>query len=106
MRVRLHHVFVVAGLLAGTVAGALLIAPLVFGVLLGAGAGLAGGAFIAAIISGEQLASGGSSSGTRTRRRQVNPALRHFEVSAPPSTNGKHEHNPSETEDASRDRLN
>ncbi len=106
MPVRLHHLFVVGGLAAGIAAGVLLLDtdPAAMGWLLGAGSGLAGGAFIAAMVSGEQLASGGGD-GSRTRRRGVNPALRHLEntwqPTAPPSTNGKHEDHPSETPDRS-----
>ena len=101
MPVRSHHLLVAAGLAAGIAAGIFLIDtdPSFFGWLVGAGA-----AFIAALVSGESLVSSGGGASTRTRSRRVNPALRHWEPSAPPSTNGKHEHSSSEASDASTDR--
>jgi hypothetical protein len=104
MRLRLHHVIVLLGTALGIAGGVFVLDtdPQVFGALFGAGAGLAGGAFVAAITSGEQVVGGGPT-GTRTRRGRPNPALRHWEQSVPPATNGAHEREPSDVE---RDRLN
>lgn len=56
------HVFVVVGAaLIGLIAGSRLIDPAVLGALLGLGAGLGGGAFVAAIATGTNLAGGAGS---------------------------------------------
>lgn len=81
MRIRSHHLFVLVGLIAGIV-GAVYIEtePRLVGWLFALGAGLGGGAFLAAITSGEALAGSGGASGAgdrgqRTRRgNPVRPA--------------------------------
>jgi len=59
MRGRLHYLFVIVGLAAG-IGGAIFIEtePRILGWLFAIGAGLAGGAFLAAIVSNEPLAGG------------------------------------------------
>lgn len=57
---RLHHLFVYGGAIAGAAAALLLdTEPRLLGWAFGIGAGLAGGAFLAAIFTGEPLAGGG-----------------------------------------------
>jgi hypothetical protein len=56
----------VIGLFAGIVA--LDTEPAIFGWLFGAGAGITGGAFIAAVTSGQQIVSGPAAPGSRTPR--------------------------------------
>ncbi|MGE3856843.1 MAG: hypothetical protein AB7G21_07785 [Dehalococcoidia bacterium] len=59
MRLRLHHVLVLLGLTAGIIVGTLVeTEPRYVGWLFALGGGLAGGAFLAAILSGDALASG------------------------------------------------
>lgn len=94
MMPRLHHLFVFGGLTLGLAAGIFLVdtSPAFFGWLFGGGAGLAGGAFAAAIVTGEELAGGSRQS---ARRGRANPALRHWDE-VTPSSNGTHEHAPNE----------
>ncbi|MEX2230116.1 MAG: hypothetical protein WEB13_10825 [Dehalococcoidia bacterium] len=65
-----HVLTVIAGLVIGLAAGALLLdtQPPVLGWLFGAGAGVIGGTFIAAIASGEQIVSGPAPPGSGRRR--------------------------------------
>ncbi|MFA7248575.1 MAG: hypothetical protein WC273_02995 [Dehalococcoidia bacterium] len=59
MPLRLHHVMVIGGLVAGIVAARFMDTdPPLLGWLFAVGAGLAGGAFLAAIVSGDALAGG------------------------------------------------
>jgi len=59
MHLRLHHVLVVLGLVLGIVAATFIqTEPRYIGWFFAVGGGLAGGAFLAAILSGDQLASG------------------------------------------------
>ena len=57
-----HVVVVPVAAVAGTFVGLNFIEPAILGALLGLGAGLGGGAFIAAIATGTNLAGGGTSS--------------------------------------------
>ena len=65
-----HVLLVGGGFAIGLVAGvgALDTEPAFFGWFFGAGAGLTGGAFIAAVTSGQQIVSGPAAPGGRTRR--------------------------------------
>jgi len=71
MRLRLHHILVFAGLAAGLFVATLIdTEPRYIGWLLSVGGGLAGGAFLAAILTGDALASGPAPrSGRGTRGR-------------------------------------
>jgi hypothetical protein len=57
-----HHLIVYGGTALGTLAGVFIfdVEPAVMGWLFGAGAGMAGGAFVAAVSTGDTLASGPS----------------------------------------------
>lgn len=69
MRLRLHHVLVLIGLAAGFGVGTLLdTEPAYIGWLFSVGGGLAGGAFLAAILSGDALASGAAPQARRGAR--------------------------------------
>ncbi len=58
---RLHHLFVYGGVIAGAAAALLLdTEPRLLGWAFGIGVGLAGGAFLAAIFTGESLIGGRS----------------------------------------------
>ncbi len=75
MRLRLHHVLVVGGLVAGLAAAVLIpTAPRFIGWCFFTGAGLAGGAFLAAMLSGDALASGPRPAGGRGGRGPTRPA--------------------------------
>ena len=64
---RLHHLLIYGGVIAGVAAALLLdTEPRLLGWVFGIGAGLAGGAFLAAIFTGESLV-GGRSRGTSRR---------------------------------------
>ena len=71
MRLRLHHLLVLLGLLAGGYVATIIdTEPRYLGWLFAIGGGLAGGAFLAAILSGDALASGPAPrSGRGTRGR-------------------------------------
>jgi hypothetical protein len=71
MRLRLHHLLVLLGLIVGGyVATVIETEPRYVGYLFAIGSGLAGGAFLAAIFSGDALASGPAPrSGRGTRGR-------------------------------------
>ena len=59
MRLRLHHLLVLLGVAVGIVVATMLeTEPAYLGWLFSLGSGLAGGAFLAAIFSGDALASG------------------------------------------------
>lgn len=59
MRLRLHHLLVLLGVAIGVIAATLIeTEPRYLGWLFAIGSGLAGGAFLAAIFSGDALASG------------------------------------------------
>jgi hypothetical protein len=60
---QVHVLVVVVTALVGLFAGSRLIEPVILGALLGLGAGLGGGAFVAAIATGTNLAGGGNRSG-------------------------------------------
>lgn len=97
MKPGLHHLFVFGGLALGLTAGIFLIEsePAFLGWLFGSGAGLAGGAFAAALTSGEQIAGGSGKPTSSSRRTRGNPALRHWDQTAS-SSNGTHEHTSNE----------
>lgn len=59
---RLYYLLVVGGLMAGLAVGIFVIdfEPAIVGWVVGAGVGLTGGAYLAAITSGEPLAGGGT----------------------------------------------
>ncbi len=57
---QLHVFVVVIAAVVGLVVGSRFIDPTILGALLGLGAGLGGGAFIAAIATGTNLAGGGA----------------------------------------------
>jgi len=66
MRLRPYHLIVTVGLVAGIVAATFIqTEPRILGWLFAIGGGLAGGAFIAAITSGDALASGPAPRGRR-----------------------------------------
>lgn len=69
MPLRRHHFLVATGLIAGIVVGSLIhTEPAYVGWLLSIGCGISGGAFLAAITSGDALAGGSPPPGTRGRR--------------------------------------
>ena len=69
MRLRLHHLLVLIGLGVGAFVGSVLDTdPAYLGWLFALGGGLAGGAFLAAIFSGDALASGPAPRGGRGTR--------------------------------------
>ena len=66
MRLRPYHLIITVGLIAGIVAATFIqTEPRILGWLFAIGGGLAGGAFVAAITSGDALASGPARSGGR-----------------------------------------
>ncbi len=74
-----HHVIIGAGLVVGVLLGVFVFDtdPAVMGWLFGLGLGLSGGAFVAALASGEMLAGGGGGGegGRRRRARSDAPWL-------------------------------
>lgn len=84
MRLRMHHLLVLTGLAVGVfVATAIDTEPAYLGWLFAIGGGLAGGAFLAAIFSGDALASGPPSS--RGRGARGRPAWFDEDDAPPPS---------------------
>ncbi|MEI7925403.1 MAG: hypothetical protein WCI61_04325 [Chloroflexota bacterium] len=83
MRLRLHHLLVLLGLIVGGYVATIIdTEPRYLGWLFAVGGGLAGGAFLAAILSGDALASGPAPrSGRGTRGR---PAWFDEDETAPP----------------------
>ena len=66
MRLGLHHLFVVLGVAIGVVVATFVETdPRYLGWLFAIGSGLAGGAFLAALVSGDALASGPAPRGGR-----------------------------------------
>ncbi len=75
MRLRLHHVLVVLGLGLGLLGATFFdTEPRYIGWCFAVGAGLTGGAFVAALISGDALASGPAARNTRSGRGPTRPA--------------------------------
>ena len=75
MPIPLHYVLVTLGLVAGIFVGSMLdTEPRILGWLFAIGAGIAGGALLAAIVSGDALASGPRSSTGRARGSAARPA--------------------------------
>ncbi len=72
MRIRSYHVCVVVGLIAGLVTATYVeTEPRYIGWLFAVGGGLGGGAFLAAIMSGDALAGSGGASGASDRGRRT-----------------------------------
>ncbi|RLT35974.1 MAG: hypothetical protein DWI58_19165 [Chloroflexi bacterium] len=72
MRLRKHHLFVITGLVCGVIAATYVeTEPRYIGWLFAVGGGLGGGAFLAAITSGDALAGSGSASGASDRGRRT-----------------------------------
>jgi hypothetical protein len=72
MRLGRHHVIILVGVALGLAVGLFVFdtEPPVLGWLFGLGMGLSGGAFIAAVTSGEAIAGGGDAGGGGTGRRR------------------------------------
>lgn len=72
MRLGRHHLIILAGIALGLAVGLFVFdtEPPVLGWLFGLGMGLSGGAFIAAVTSGEAIAGGGDAGGDGTGRRR------------------------------------